>query len=135
NVNSPTSSGSGLTFGTNIFVWTITNATCPPSSDSLIISVISCEPSSILIPNVFTPNSDGENDFFTVDGVNLASVKGEIYNRWGQKMFAWDNINGAWDGRTTAGVEVPDGTYFYIITAVGNDGTEYFKKGTVSLIR
>jgi gliding motility-associated-like protein len=135
NVNSPTSSGSGLTFGANIFVWTITNATCPPSIDSVIISVISCEPSSILIPNVFTPNGDGENDFFTVDGVNLASVKGEIYNRWGQKMFAWDNVKGAWDGRTTAGVEVPDGTYFYIITALGNDGTEYFKKGTVSLIR
>ena len=135
NINSPTSSGSGLTFGTNIFVWTITNATCPPSSDSLIVSVISCEPSSILIPNVFTPNGDGENDFFTVDGVNLVAVKGEIYNRWGQKMFAWDNVKGSWDGRTSAGTEVPDGTYFYIITALGEDGTEYFKKGGFSLIR
>jgi gliding motility-associated-like protein len=135
NLNSPSSSGSGLSSGTNIFVWTIVNSLCPPSSDSVTINVISCEPSSILIPNVFTPNGDGENDFFTVKGVNLISVEGEIYNRWGQKMFAWNNIKGSWDGRTLSGTEVPDGTYFYIIKATGEDGTEYLKKGGFSLIR
>jgi gliding motility-associated-like protein len=70
-----------------------------------------------------------------VDGVNLESVEGEIFNRWGQKMFAWNNVNGSWDGRTLAGTEAPDGTYFYIITAVGQDDVEYFKKGAFSLIR
>jgi len=135
NPTQPNSTGSGLIFGSNIFVWTISNATCPPSSDSITINVVSCEPSAILIPNIFTPNGDGENDFFTVDGVNLASVQGEIYNRWGQKMFSWDNVKGAWDGRTLSGSEAPDGTYFYIITALGEDGTEYFEKGAFSMIR
>src|SRR5690606_26479093 len=111
NLNSPNTSGNGLSFGTNTFVWTIVNSLCPPSSDSVTINVINCEPSSILIPNVFTPNGDGENDIFTVKGVNLISIEGEIYNRWGQKMFAWDNLNGFWDGRTLSGTEVPDGTY------------------------
>ena len=50
-------------------------------------------------------------------------------------MYSWDNVKGAWDGRTTAGAEVPDGTYFYIIEAAGADGTEYFEKGAFSLIR
>ncbi len=129
--------GTGLSLGTNIFVWTIANIAnnCPATSDSVIITVEDCEPSSLIIPNVFTPNGDGSNDAFTVDGVNLASVEGEIFNRWGQKMFSWDNVNGHWDGRTNAGSEVPDGTYFYIIRAIGADGTEYFQKGTVSLIR
>ena len=50
--------------------------------------------SAILIPNVFTPNGDNEYDIFTVDGVNLESVEGEKFNRWGQKMFAWNNVKG-----------------------------------------
>ena len=91
--------------------------------------------SAIIIPNVFTPNSDGSNDFFTVDGVNLESVDCIIFNRWGQKLYSWDNVNGFWDGRTTSGSECPDGTYFYIINALGQDGVEYFKKGAFSLIR
>jgi|GEM_PF-740515 len=91
--------------------------------------------SEILIPNVFTPNGDGQNDVFTVKGVNLESVEGTIYNRWGQMMFKWDGIKGYWDGRTLAGAEAPDGTYFYIISAKGVDGEEYFKKGGFSLIR
>ncbi|PCI95327.1 MAG: hypothetical protein COB15_12300, partial [Flavobacteriales bacterium] len=91
--------------------------------------------STIVIPNVFTPNGDGENDMFTVKGTNLESVEGEVFNRWGQKMFSWSNIKGHWDGRTLAGEEAPDGTYFYIITAIGVDGVEYFKKGGFSLIR
>ena len=84
---------------------------------------------------MFTPNGDGSNDVFTVEGVNLESVEGEIYNRWGQKMFAWDNVRGSWNGRTLAGSEAPDGTYFYIIKAKGFDGTDYFERGGFSLIR
>jgi len=91
--------------------------------------------SNILIPTVFTPNGDGNNDFFRVDGENLKSVEGEIYNRWGQKMFAWGNVNGFWDGRTLSGSEAPDGTYFYIINAEGIDGKKYFQKGTLNLFR
>lgn len=91
--------------------------------------------SFIIIPNVFTPNGDGSNDFFYVKSDNLASLNCDIYNRWGQLLYSWDNVNGAWDGRTLAGSEVPDGTYFYIIEATGNDGKEYFQKGAFSLIR
>ncbi|MBW6482180.1 MAG: gliding motility-associated C-terminal domain-containing protein [Vicingaceae bacterium] len=104
-------------------------------SDTATVVIDVFGESSILIPNVFTPNGDGSNDFFSVFGENLIEVKGEIFNRWGQKMFAWDNVNGKWDGRTLSGNESPDGTYFFIIEAKGVDGKEYFEKGTVSLIR
>ncbi len=135
NPNMPNSLGSGLTIGSHTFIWTITNATCPPSADSIVITVISCEPSSIIVPNVFTPNGDGSNDVFIVEGTNLVSVEGQIFNRWGQLMFSWNNVRGSWDGRTPASSEAPDGTYFYIIEALGGDGTEYFEKGGFSLIR
>ena len=118
--------------GTYTVMLIVTNGSC---SDTAYVIIDAFGESAILIPNVFTPNGDGQNDVFTVDGVNLESVEGEIFNRWGQKMFSWSNIKGHWDGRTLAGEEAPDGTYFYIITAIGVDGTEYFKKGGFSLIR
>lgn len=104
-------------------------------ADTAYVTIEVIGESTILIPNVFTPNNDGQNDVFTVKGTNLESVTGQIFNRWGQKMFEWDGVKGYWDGRTLSGNEVPDGTYFYIITAKGFDGAEYFKKGGFSLIR
>jgi len=109
-----------------------TNGIC---YDTAFINIETTPTSSFIIPNVFTPNGDGNNDVFTVLATNLKSIEGEIFNRWGQKMFAWDNINGYWDGRTLSGSEAPDGTYFYIIKAVGKDGKEFSKQGTLSLIR
>jgi gliding motility-associated-like protein len=90
--------------------------------------------STLVIPYLFTPNGDGQNDFFTVGGTNLVSVECQIFNRWGQKVFSWNHLKGYWDGRTLAGSVAPDGTYFYMIKAVGVDGQEYFKKGSVSLV-
>ncbi|MBV6485928.1 MAG: hypothetical protein KFKLKKLM_02540 [Flavobacteriales bacterium] len=104
-------------------------------SDTATVTIEVIGQSTIIIPNVFTPNGDGSNDVFTVEGTNLKSVEGEIFNRWGQKMFDWKHVKGYWDGRTQSGAEAPDGTYFYIIKATGMDGVEYFKKGGFSLIR
>ena len=118
--------------GTYTVTLIVTDGIC---SDTATITITAIGESVIIIPNVFTPNGDGSNDMFMVDGENLAEVEGVIYNRWGQKLYEWNSVTGGWDGRTLSGEEVPDGTYFYIITAKGDDGKEYFKKGTVSLIR
>lgn len=131
----PATSGNGLIPGTNVFTWNISSGTCPPSSDTVIIEFINCEPSVLIIPNVFTPNGDGMNDVFTIKSVKIASLNCEIYNRWGQKLYYWDGVKGTWDGRTTAGSEVPDGTYYFLLNAVSDDGENYFKKGSFSLIR
>ena len=110
----------------------VTNGVCWDTA-TVIIEVF--DESSILIPTIFTPNGDGSNDFFRVDGINLKHVEGEIYNRWGQKMFSWNNVNGMWDGKTLSGADAADGTYYFIIRAEGIDGKEYFQKGTLTLIR
>jgi len=84
-----------------------------------------------LIPNVFTPNGDTKNDCFEVSlGNGLDNcVEITVFDRWGLKMY--ENSNGVcWDGRTTSGKAVPDGTYFYIIR-IG----ESEMRGTVSVIR
>jgi len=73
------------------------------------------------LPNVFTPNNDGTNDFFNVK-VNLpVSYKLSILNRWGNVVF--ENEGGLaegthklWDGTAENGDFVTDGTYFYTIS-------------------
>ena len=92
--------------------------------------------SFLAIPDVFTPNGDNYNEKFMVTYLNICSLSGQIYNRWGEKLSAWDGVETGWDGRTFAGEEVPDGVYFYLIDAIGCDGKEYLgNKGTVTIIR
>lgn len=84
----------------------------------------------ITIPNIFTPNGDGFNDIFVVDG--LGFVEGaimKIYNRWGRKVFDSDNYKNDWDGGDLA-----DGVYFYILTLPDNLNSGPYN-GTVTLLR
>lgn len=106
-------------------------------------------PTSFLeVPNVITPNGDGINDMFPIDPLesgffpfrirNIKTFEGYIFNRWGQKVYEWAMPLGGWDGRTLSGNELPQGTYFYMIRAVGIDGdneTEYTLNGPVTLLR
>ncbi|NQY09408.1 MAG: gliding motility-associated C-terminal domain-containing protein, partial [Flavobacteriales bacterium] len=102
--------------------------------DTLIILV---EAGSFLaIPDVFTPNGDDYNDKFMVTYINICTLNGRIFNRWGEKLYEWNGVETGWDGRTMSGEEVPDGVYFYLIDAVGCDEQEYLgNKGTVTIIR
>jgi len=66
----------------------------------------------IVIPNVFTPNHDGINDMFVIDGLQyVEGAKMKIYNRWGRKVYDNDNYKSNWDGGDYA-----DGIYFYVLT-------------------
>jgi gliding motility-associated-like protein len=62
---------------------------------------------STTIPNIFTPNGDGVNDLFHVDGV----INARIVNRWGQLINEWNSPLGSWDGFMNAGVVAPPGTF------------------------
>jgi len=79
------------------------------------------------IPNIFTPNGDGVNDFFKIKGIDkLPNTNIKIFNRWGKKIFDADNYRNTWNGEDYA-----DGVYYYILTL--DDGTSY--SGTITLIR
>jgi gliding motility-associated-like protein len=72
---------------------------------------------TIALPNVFTPNGDGDNDTYkvTVPGRIYECVDLTIYNRWGQVMFKSSGNNIQWDGHTTVGQACPEGTYMYTL--------------------
>ncbi len=71
----------------------------------------------IVIPNVFSPNGDGNNDTFHIEGILGTHNKVRIFNRWGQVVFEANNYRNTWDGRN-----VPDGTYFYEVVVEGGEG-------------
>ena len=78
------------------------------------------------IPEVFTPNNDGYNDWFNIQGLYTIFEKHKllIYNRWGTLIFE-GNDDKKWDGRanrglTNQGVLLPVGTYYYVLYL--NDG-------------
>jgi gliding motility-associated-like protein len=89
----------------------------------------------IYVPNVFTPNGDGQNDVFHVTASGLETYNIEIFNRWGQRVFTADSPNIDWSGRSTSGVEDSDGTYYYIIKASDFHNTQYNFHGYLELIR
>ncbi len=70
------------------------------------------------IPNIFTPNGDGDNDEFVPIITNAKSVEGVVYNRWGQLLHEWFQPKAGWNGRTSAGQYAPEGTYYFIMKIV-----------------
>ncbi len=79
--------------------------------------------SQLVVYKGFTPNGDGHNDFWIIDGItNFATNSVYIYNRWGDLIWNADNYNNesvVWDGKNKKENELPDATYFYIIQAGG----------------
>lgn len=102
------------------------------ASITIIVTVIDNTP--IVIPNVFTPNGDGENDQFTISG-NIKNMHIMVYNRWGQVMTDLWGSNAKWDGRTMAGLEVPEGTYYYLIDITDFNDDSFEFTGVFQLIR
>lgn len=115
--------------------YTITYETLGVCPDYSELEIEICENSNLIVPNIFTPNGDGKNDEFIVLSTNISELDAEVFNRWGKLIGSWSGVNGYWDGTSTSGSTAPEGTYFYIITATGNDGVEYLEKGHVSLRR
>lgn len=114
--NSPVYSSFGTFLNGEIINVTLTsNALCAAPLTSQDIAVIDCP--QMDVSNVFTPNGDGVNDIFKVslNGESLTKFNISIYDRWGILVFNSPNPNYKWDGRTTAGIKVVSGTYYYVL--------------------
>jgi len=103
-------------------------------SDSILKSnymhVSECNPSTLDVPNVITPNGDGYNDDFHVKYAGkFKNYKVMIFNRWGNSVYDSDNIDGCWKCGNCS-----DGTYFYVITASGEDKKDYDLHGTITVM-
>ncbi|MFN0276442.1 MAG: Ig-like domain-containing protein [Chitinophagales bacterium] len=95
----------------------------------LIVTVTEPEDpaSNLEIPNSFSPNGDGYNDYFVIEGLNLlSSFNLKIFNRWGDIVFENTDLNILWDGSSNVKSilptgKLPEGTYFYVLQTGGAD--------------
>jgi gliding motility-associated-like protein len=120
-----------------LYTVAVSNA-CGMVYDSVTINQQNCN-CYVWVPNVFTPNGDQTNDYFSprlsceYDYFNLV-----IYNRWGQEVFSSNKISVNWDGKAN-GIELPSDVYIWKITStLRNAGAISMSKnvsGTVTLLR
>ncbi|HEU4718486.1 MAG TPA: gliding motility-associated C-terminal domain-containing protein [Bacteroidia bacterium] len=71
-------------------------------------------PSTVYVPNCFTPNHDGKNDIFYAEGVDIISFHMMIFDRWGEMIFESYDMGQGWDG-TYKGDKVPNDVYVVVI--------------------
>lgn len=85
------------------------------------------------IPNVFTPNGDGDNDIFTVSAPGYEELTCSIFNRHGEVVYRFFGLNGSWDGFTHAGVKVSAGVYFVYLEVSSSDGSSDTQQATLQV--
>ncbi|HTB07839.1 MAG TPA: SBBP repeat-containing protein [Bacteroidia bacterium] len=88
----------------------------------------------IFIPDAFSPNGDGQNDYLYVRGDCIKTMDFKIFDRWGNKVFESADKNIPWDG-TFKGQPMNTDTFVYYLDATTYDGKTITKKGNVALIR
>ncbi len=91
----------------------------------------------IRIPNVLTANEDETNDIWKIYTECIEGVKCEIFNRWGNKIYEFNDLTEGWDGTTTSGEEAVNGVYFYKVTfdLFGDEENDEIYHGHITLIR
>ncbi len=110
------------------------DARCANKPDTMSIE-INADSCLISIPNTFTPNKDGYNDYFNLIAEGCTHYHVLIFNRWGEKIFESFQNNLLWDGYDTSGMQVSDGTYYYIFTALDYYDQPISQKGFITLVR
>ena len=128
--------GQVITINEPVFSVDIENY-CGVVTVNYVYDVVDCnvypEPplfTAVVIPNVFSPNGDGINEFFDIETIEAKDLKGVIYNRWGNKLFELNGIDAKWSGE-----DYPEGTYYYIIEVTFNDDSVKEYEGHFLLLR
>ncbi len=120
----PESFVSQLAEDENILIWTVVNGPCK-DSDQVSIFV-----NPLLLPDAFSPNGDGFNDYFVIMGISDFQNELTVFNRWGKEVYHQVNYRNDWNGTTANSKDLPEDTYFYILTI---DGKNYH--GSITLSR
>jgi gliding motility-associated-like protein len=88
----------------------------------------------MFVPNAFSPNNDGNNDYFQIKGMNLQSLTLTIYDRWGRVAYESKSLDEGWDG-TTEGKAAAEGVYMFKLVGLDYEGKPLTYNGSVTLIR
>jgi gliding motility-associated-like protein len=118
--------------GTYTVTLIASNGTCLDTATAIIVVDVA---TSIVIPNIFSPNGDGVNETFMIMCTGMKSLTCDIYNRWGQLVYTLNGPNEVWDGKLNNGNQATEGTYYFMLNAVGLDGKTYSYQGPLTLVK
>jgi len=103
--------------------------------DSLSIPVEIKPEFTLYIPNAFTPDGNGHNDYFTAKGAEINEFKMMIFDRWGELIYETDNISKGWDGSANGGSKISQtGVYVYKIMVKDFRNKQHNYTGHVTLL-
>ncbi len=109
------------------------------ATDNINIIVL-CNDKNVFLPNTFSPNNDGVNDWFYPRGIGLFKIQGmRIFNRWGEMVFQKANLSpnvpsDGWNGRYNGRIQTTD-VYTYIIEIICENSEILTYKGNITLIQ
>lgn len=104
------------------------------ASYNIIASPTPCYLPHVWVPNIFSPNNDGQNDILYVRGMGIKTLTFYIYDRWGEKVFESTDPAIGWDG-TYKNKPMNSAVYVYYLKAVLIDDKTVDKKGNITLVR
>lgn len=95
----------------NTLRWTVLNGVCPEVYDEVNVTV-----KALSIPKGFTPNGDNNHDYFDLGALHARTIELQIFNSSGVLVFESNDYQNddMWDGKNLKGVELPEGTYYYV---------------------
>ncbi len=118
--------------------WVSRTYPCMQRIDTITLSFVDCtvpkKPYKIYFPNAFTPNGDGLNEYFEIQGVGIAYYSIKISNRWGAQIFESNDIAVSWDG-DFKGNKASEGTYYFRVKVLDENGGEHVHEGEINLFR
>lgn len=83
-------------------------------------SVVLVQPVVLELPTGYSPNGDGKNDYFVIHGIEAyPNNQLVIFNRWGNEVYSAESYNNQWNGKNKDGKDLPDGTYFVMLSING----------------
>lgn len=119
---------------TTTYILTVTDTNGCIKTDTLIITVEVNDCDYIFVPNVFSPNNDGQNDFECILSNCILEATFTIYNRWGEVVFETTDYTQCWDGIYKTSTAAT-GVYDYVINGILLNKQPFLKKGNLSIIR
>ena len=88
------------------------------------------------LPNAFSPNNDGYNEFFTGYGIGITHANFKVFDRWGKLMFESNDLSKGWDGTyQNSGDVCAEGVYIYLFKVYNGQPAPLEFTGKVSLVR
>lgn len=130
--NSNVATTTALVNATTIFIIQVMDKNGCINRDSVTVNVREeiCDEPNIFIPNAFSPNNDGLNDVFRVQGEVIESLQLQIFDRWGNVVFSTDDLSESWNGDPAT-----QDVYGYSLEVRCFGGQQFIKSGSITIIR